>query len=427
MKNVIDLPFIHYRKIAATVLLLFIFFSSAFSADNFLDKQPVSLQKAQSYLATNPDSAFYLAITFIEERNESTKKDELCFAYYLASSAEYLFGDLAYSDSLSVNAIKISENITNEHLLGLCCQLYAKILKVEKRFERSMTFLVKAKDHFERDNDPLKKVDITIDFSEFYRSTANFPKAEEYINSAEDQEKKLSEHDDDLLANLLNRKAAIYDEMGKTDEALELSKTSLALSEKINNLHYQATSLNEMGFIMWKKNKIECVDLYNKAISIWEKINYHYYKTSTKLNIARVYFSQKNYDRIREILLSALEEAKTKGWKGVELSAQQQIIELDKELGNDSDIPPHLMRAMELELYITKEQSNLSLLDMQEKYSTEQNKLTALEKLSEAKEAESKLSAQSKFTIFLWISIALAFFLGIGSTYFVMSRRRKNE
>ena len=283
----IDRPSTHFRKAAATFFVLMLSITSVFSEDAFLSKQPLPLQRSHHYLATNPDSAFYFAINFIEDRNESTKKEELCFAYYLASSAEYLFGDLAYSDSLSVNAIKISDNIKDEYLLGLCCQLYAKILKVEKRFERSMSYLVKAKDHYERGADPLKKVEITIDFAEFYRSSANFTKAEESINIAEEQEKKLIVHDDDLLSNLLNRKAAIYDETSRPDEALALSKASIALSEKINNLHYQATSLNEMGFILWKKGKIECVDMYNKAIAIWEKINYHYYKTSTKLNLAR--------------------------------------------------------------------------------------------------------------------------------------------
>src|ERR1051326_7892879 len=165
-----------------SVLCFFAIPSSVFSEDAFLKDQPSTLRRSYQYLGTNPDSAFYFAINFIENRSDSTPKQELCFAYYLAGSAEYLFGDLSYSDSLSVNSLKIAANVTNEHLLGLCEQLYAKILKVEKRFEGSMVHLLKEKEHFEKDIIPFSVIESTIDFAEFYRSTANFSKALQCIN-----------------------------------------------------------------------------------------------------------------------------------------------------------------------------------------------------------------------------------------------------
>lgn len=416
-----NLRFDHKRYLLSVLSLCCILISRpSFAAGT----TPELLQKAEEYLSTNPDSSFYYAISFIESRTDQTKKEDLTYAYYIAGSAEYLFGNLSYSDSLLVACFKYSKGVSDNALLGICNQLYAKILKVEKRFESSMYHLMQAKDYFEMGTDPLKKIELTIDIAEFYRATANFEKANEYIALAEEQERKLTKHDDGLLADLQGRKAAILDETGKIDDALRLSISSVELSEKSGDFHATASGENEIGFILWKKGDDKCVDHYNKAISLWEKINYHYYKANAKLNLARTYLGKKEYEKARELLFSTLDESVKKGWKGIELGAHQNIIDLLKAQGKTDEIPPHLIRSLELDLYITRESSSLSLLDMQEKYSAEQNKRTALEKDQEVKDAEYKLQIQSKYNIYLSVAVGLAFFLGAGVSLLISRRKR---
>src|SRR5687767_3726183 len=284
----------------------------SFSSSPYSSKAPAELRLAEQCLATNLDSSFYYATTFIQTRDEKTKKEDLAFAYYIAGSAEYLFGNLSYSDSLMQHALKTATEGNEEYLQGACHQFYGKILKVEKRFESSLFHLQKAKELFDKGDDPIKKIDIVIDIAEYYRAMANFSRAEEYLSMAEVMESKLEVKNEDLKANLLNRKAAVYDELGKVDEALELSRASLELSEKSGNLHYQASSHNEIGFIFWKKGDMKCFEHYNKAIGIWKKINYHYYKTSTQMNLAMAYLGQKDYIVAEKIIMEAMEESQKK-------------------------------------------------------------------------------------------------------------------
>lgn len=140
-----------------------------------------------------------------------------------------------------------------------------------------------------------------LGFYHFYE-TKQYEKVIENFSQSYEYLKDLSYDDLPDKQEMIYNIAFVYNHIGYLDTALEYLK----IAEKLTNTYYSYLPLNienTKGMIMETKGEIDSsLVYYQKVYDLAEEKVFFVWKRIAENNIAQLYFSQKKYDKILEIL-----------------------------------------------------------------------------------------------------------------------------
>ena len=151
--------------------------------------------------------------------------------------------------------------------------------------------------------------------SRVYINTAQFGEALQTANKALNLAKAINYRSG--LAKSYNLIGIINYRQGKYTEAVDLLKTGLFISEKINDSIVQSMALNNLGnAYAYQGNHTKAMEYYFKGLHIEEKLkvqyNLHWYYS----NIANLYSEQKNSKKAFEYAFKAIKQEEKVNAKG---------------------------------------------------------------------------------------------------------------
>jgi hypothetical protein len=127
-----------------------------------------------------------------------------------------------------------------------------------------------------------------------------------------------------LLSSIFNRKAAVYTQLAKvedaqvearmTDSSFRYSTLALDMAVQSNNIHLQAVSFNELGFIVSRDDAQLAERYFFKADSIWSDLGYPRYQSSVRINRLRNFLNMGKYDEYDRLLPSVMEMLEGRDW-----------------------------------------------------------------------------------------------------------------
>lgn len=158
-------------------------------------------------------------------------------------------------------------------LRGIVYNNLGNCFKLSGEMALALNNYLRASKLFEIENNYSSLVSINIDLAEYYRSIGYYSKAKRYITNAYLNYNKNKLNDTACLIRLYNRIAAITNESSNSDSCLTFSLKAIELSRKINDLNSEAISLNEIGFAMKNRQKVDsALKCYQSAINNWTKL-----------------------------------------------------------------------------------------------------------------------------------------------------------
>ncbi|MBA3663777.1 MAG: hypothetical protein H0W61_06160 [Bacteroidetes bacterium] len=158
-------------------------------------------------------------------------------------------------------------------LLGTVYGQLGNTHKLKNDVAPALHYYLKAIDIFEKENSAPALINVFIDMAEYNRSIANFEEARTYIGKALALYDATKYKDTARLIKIYNRFAAIENENSNSDSSMYYSLKSLELARKLNDKNAQAISLNEIGFFLKNKHKVDtAMKCYRKAVALWTEI-----------------------------------------------------------------------------------------------------------------------------------------------------------
>jgi two-component system, sensor histidine kinase PdtaS len=194
------------------------------------------------------------------------------FNYYLEKSElakekyNYIQADLYLDSAL----LSVGPGINQRNL----ATIYLKKGVVKNNlndFGQALDFFLKAKEGFEKLKDWNNLVVTYVNIAEFYRKTANFEDARDFIQKALACYEKYQINDLRILNKIYNRSAAINNEFNP-DPAVTLrdSRKALELAKILANPDLMAVSYNEMGYTYKNMGKVDSAEIfYKNAEKLW--------------------------------------------------------------------------------------------------------------------------------------------------------------
>jgi len=158
---------------------------------------------------------------------------------------------------------------------------------------------------------------------EYFRKLQRLELSMQYLDSALSLQSKRPKHPT-LLSSIFNRKAAVYTQLAKvedaqvearmTDSSFRYSTLALDMAVQSNNIHLQAVSFNELGFIVSRDDAQLAERYFFKADSIWSDLGYPRYQSSVRINRLRNFLNMGKYDEYDRLLPSVMEMLEGRDW-----------------------------------------------------------------------------------------------------------------
>lgn len=225
---------------------------------------------------------FTILVGLVPLNGQETKKDSLLqilrtaegeekIPLYLSLAQEYSRPSkdtaLIYADS----AIELSISHQNESYMADAYARTGEIYFKNDEFDRSMEYLLLAKESYIQLGKKRKQADMNNYLSMVYYYKNDYDKAldysEESIELAEDLNSK------ELKAEALAYKGRVYNRMGKGEEALAAYHGALEIWEELGNRNQIAITLNGIGSYYSAKTEYQnAIEYYERTLKIHEEL-----------------------------------------------------------------------------------------------------------------------------------------------------------
>lgn len=150
---------------------------------------------------------------------------------------------------------------------------FADLEKYQFNYAGALNKYLQALSFFEKQPNKNDLLKLYVDLAEFYRRTANFSQAKEYLYKAHELNNKFRLADTTQLIRLYNRGAAIFNETLLLDSSIIYSNLALKLAKKSNNYYAIGTSHNELGYSYKNNSNFDLsLDNYELAQQAFKKI-----------------------------------------------------------------------------------------------------------------------------------------------------------
>lgn len=263
-------------------------------------------------------------------------------------------------------------------------------------------------------------------FGEFYRKSEQFDLGFQSLDSAFYFLDHLS-IGQQIRVNALDRYAAIYNQIGRPDLAINFSHKALNLAEEIKAVHSQAVSHNELGYCYEHLQQPDSAEYhYLQAIGLWTSIDAQRYLSNAKFNLSRLYLIQKKYYPAKELLFNIEENTINKGWYELYPMMYEKIALIYGAEGDSLAYFHYLIKSKEANNRMNHENNKKEMYQLSFEYEQNANLRLIKNQQSEINLKESNLNLKDKQTTQLRWFLVIAFLL-LATTLLLLRRTRSNE
>ena len=261
---------------------------------------------------------------------------------------------------------------------------------------------------------------------ELYRKAADFDIAVEYLDSAQliVDENLIY---DEVNIDILDRKSAIFSQIGPVDSMLFYSHKALSMAQEQQNLHAQAVSHNELGYYFeHEPNWDSAYYHYDKAIAIWTETKTLRYLANVQINKARLLMKDDKFETAKTLLFDTKEFSEDKGWYELYPQLYEHICVVYQGLGDSLNL--YKFEAKKIQAYFDRYviETQKTILEMESQIELNKLKDTLNLQKSEIQSLQSQLDSQKSSiqTLTMVSGIAAVCILFFGILLF-RARRRK--
>ena len=377
------------------ILRFFLIFVTAIFLSCSKNSKLEIIATAESLIEMHPDSALNLLNTINDASLSDIEKARVSLLSVIAKNKMdmEIANDTAIFDAIEILERKGSD-IEKAKIL-----LYAgRVLRDRNEYEKSLSFVLEAKNYFSKIDDNNLKGMIMSDLGKLNYQEDHFVTA---INSYKEAFYFFSKadryHNQIISLQMIGNSFLLSEEVNKKDSATFYYDKAINISEKFNENSAHISLLNNLGvlFIYYgeyqKANQLlEDALFYSKS-----KIDsFHIF-----LNLSEVYFSLDYLDSATYYINKSiyfLEEKDNKFSPETLLTVFGLFSSIEEKKGNFETALRIKDRYVSLADSLYSELANLKLLEIQEKY--------------QQKEIEQKFQLQKK-NILLWLLLSLTFLL----------------
>jgi two-component sensor histidine kinase len=408
-----------HRSLLIT-LLLFAFSASRAQQDSL----PRLLAIADSVFPSDT-SLYYSQLAYTKAASRDDKK-RIVEALILQSKF-FRYKTLPDSSEKKIEeGLSIAWSVNDPSMTAGLMQEKGKLLKMQKRDDEALESLLNSLNIYSVLNDDLGVAKVQIDIGEYYRSVGRYDDAGHFLAEAlrAHQKRALPKN---VLISLYSRIAAVKNETGNPDSALHYSSLALEMSRETGNLHMQAVSLNELGFMYENKGNDKAKDYYSQAIELWDKLGNDLYKFNAVVNLSRYYHKKKKIDESIRLLNSILPRAENEQWTLVTLPAYNQMAANYRELGDYKQAYLYSEKSKDATIQQFQKNYEREIQDITNRYELEKKNRQLLEKEQELKEGKAAYEVKSREEKFLIAGAVLLVLLSAGLLYLARQRSKANK
>ncbi|RZS91979.1 tetratricopeptide repeat protein [Aquimarina brevivitae] len=195
-----------------------------------------------------------------------------------------------------------------------------------------------------------------------FKDQGDFDKALRYYNKSLSIREQLN--DKKGISASLNNIGVIYYKRGEYDKALDYHNRSLALKKEVGNKKGMAYSFINMGVNYFEQgNYVNAIDYYRRGLSLVEEIGDYRAMSSTLNNIALIYVNQGDYKNALEYHKQSLIIKEKMGDKKGIIASLNNIGLLYKELNNYKKAFDYLFRSLTLSKEIGEKEGTATALN----------------------------------------------------------------
>ena len=369
-----------------------------------------SVQKqCQQFENTIPDTCLYYAGIAMEAIQHSTDSIAISKAYEMQGDAFVANSEF----NMAIDAYLLSmEYIDNEEHPEIEASIMLKLGKtytINLQQTEAIEMLHRALEAYQALQQPIGQIQSLTLIGEYYRKLADYDLATQYLTRANElMDDELSRSE--TAIHLYNRIAAVMDETGNLDEAIRYSNIALNLAKEVENLHYQAISLNELGFIYEKKDKDIAEEYYKKAARIWEAKGFDRYYANVLANLARTNYMLNRLDKALRYTDSLEVVIMGKNWLTLEYDLFYRRAVIYENRKKYEKAYRNRIASFERFIQIYKKEQDEKIAEIEHKYDAKEKELLIENQNQELEIERNRLADKKKEQ--LWILIAgAAFFL----------------
>ena len=318
-----------------------------------------------------------------------------------------------------MKAKPILENSKEYYVLGSLYTNMSNAYEALTEFDTSVAFQFKALENFIAGKDSIWIAGSYLNLGNRYKLIQEPDLSLEYYLKASDMYRKIG--NDYFVAVSYNSVAAAYLEKKQFDEAFDYAKKSLEGYDTIGARLDKAYPLTNMALASWGLGNFDAAELYyNQAIALQEERGERLAQISLKNDLANIYLKQGKVNRAEELALATYAEAE-------QIEFLPGIDVLSKTLSLIYEEKPDFKKAYQYHqkhkaardsLYFSEKAREM--LNLKEKYETEQKENEILRQQNEL--VENELSIKKRNNMLMGSGGLLAILLIVG---FVVFREQK--
>ncbi len=370
------------------LLSLFLFFFFLFSATaqhrrtdslwniwkNANNNDTIKLNALQSiietYLNSNPDTAFYLAKKQYDYAlNKQLKKYE---AQGLRGQgrALYIKNENTSAWDYFTKSLKISQEIKDNQAIAATFNDLGNIVLDQGNTDKALQYYLKALQIYEDAEDKTGIASSYMNIGNISYTQEDYKKAiENYFKSL-----KLSEESNfkSGIAGAYGNIGNVYSSLNDYKRAIEYNLKALKITEELGDQEGLIYSYNNIGDIFSRQQNFEkALEYFFKCETLSNKIGNKLGVMASHLNIGEVYIKQNHFEQAKEQLFSSLSLAQNLGYTEVIKENYSLLSELHQKKGDFKKAFEYHVLFSNIKDTLLNEESNKQITEMVAKYESE--------------------------------------------------------
>lgn len=386
-----------------------------------------------SYLFSQPDSAFYFAQLGYDFAKEKELKDQMAKILNIMGVSFYVQGNYANAIDYYTRSLNIWEDIGNKNGISSSLNNIGLVYDEQGDYASAIDYYTRSLFIYEEIGD---KNGVSISLNNIgliYYYQNDYVNAIDYHTRSLTIRKEIG--DKKGIASSLNNIGLIFEDQSDYANAIDYYTRSLKIKVEIDDKKGISSSLNNIGLIYNKQGKhIDAIDYHTRSLTIRREIKNKKGIASSLINIGSIYKDQGDYTSAKAYIKEALATAQEIGAAIETRNAANALYEVYKANGK-------FKQALEVyELYIVtkdsidSEENQREVIRQEYKYVYEKQAIAdniAFEKeqklkdtLIQIQELELEKSKIQKIALYAGVILLLSF-LGYVYNRLQTTRRQK--
>jgi signal transduction histidine kinase len=248
-------------------------------------------------------------------------------------SEELQSSDPTQAFSYAREALAMAEELGNTSRIGSANRAIAGVYAVTAIYDKALEYMLEAMSHFESLKDSVNIARCYNDIGVVYRLSGDFAKAHTNLQKAIDVNKKLRNHSG-IAVNYMNMGLAFLD-IDSIDKGLSYFTVSYMIADSLKMEKEKITLLNNIGYGFARLGKHEdALKNFYKVLELVGEQPDDLVKAEAMVNIARGYYSLKNYPAAMKYARNSYNLSKSKKFRYVYRDAARILSDIYAAQGN---------------------------------------------------------------------------------------------